>query len=431
MRFAPLVAAAAAAALVPATAQAQTYPEPREPGKVAPKPRGPFETHTVCKRAGRCDFTRIQRAIDAAGPGDTIRIRPGRYREGVVIEGRRKSYLKLLGTPRSPGRVVLDGRRARGSNQNGVRVDGADEVTISGITARSFRSNGFFVVNAVGYTLTKLLATQTGVYGVYAFNSKGGEISDSEAYYVNDASFYIGQTPPQTRPIRTIVRNVDGWGSPIGFSATNMRYVTITKSRFFNNATGIVPNALDSEKFPPPEDNTIVDNEIFWNNFNFHVGNPPFEKRDEGTAALAPVGTGVLLLGGRGHRIENNRIYGNFLGGVAALDGILLARNPEAVSLDRNVVRGNAFGLNGTDLNGRDIVYDGSGSDNCFGGNTGLQNTIPAVAALPSCPFSGKNAFVQADRDTMVSFTGANAVQHWVRYPHAPKRGFSPLEVFD
>ena len=74
------------------------------------------------------------------------------------------------------------------------------------------------------------------------------------------------------------MRNVEGWGSPLGFSATNMRYVTITKSRFYNNAAGIVPNALDSEKYPPAENNVIIDNDIFWNNFNFHQGKPPFAR---------------------------------------------------------------------------------------------------------------------------------------------------------
>ena len=107
-----------------------------------------------------------------------------------------------------------------------------------------------------------------------------------------------------------------------------MRYVTITKSRFYNNAAGIVPNALDSEKFPPPEDNVIIDNDIFWNNFNYHQGKPPFAVRENTTAALVPVGTGVLLLGGRGNLIENNRIHGNFLAGVAAIEGILLAGEP-------------------------------------------------------------------------------------------------------
>ena len=145
-----------------------------------------------------------------------------------------------------------------------------------------------------------------------------------------------------------------------------MRYVTITKSRFYNNAAGIVPNALDSEKYPPPEDNEIIDNDIFWNNFNFHTGQPPFTVREDATAALVPVGTGVLLLGGRGNRIENNRIHGNYLAGVAAIEGILLAKNPDARTCERNLVRNNQFGLNGTDTNGHDLIYDGNGSDNCF-----------------------------------------------------------------
>ena len=58
---------------------------------------------------------------------------------------------------------------------------------------------------------------------------------DSDAFYHSDAGFYIGQTPAQDRPIRSIVSNVDSWGNPVGFSATNMRYVTITGSRFYNN----------------------------------------------------------------------------------------------------------------------------------------------------------------------------------------------------
>jgi len=41
------------------------------------------------------------------------------------------------------------------------------------------------------------------------------------------------------------VRNVESWGNPIGWSGTNMRYVTITGSRFYNNGAGIGPNALD------------------------------------------------------------------------------------------------------------------------------------------------------------------------------------------
>ena len=193
--------------------------------------------------------------MNKAKAGDKIVVRKGVYKEAVAVSGKAKRYLRIVGDPSKPGRVVLEGSSKK---QNGFFVNEADQVTIDGFTARNYKANGFFVTNVVGYKLTHLVAAKSGVYGVYAFNSKGGEMSHSESYYHSDAGFYIGQTPQQAKPIRSVVRDVTSWGNPIGFSATNMRYVTITGSRFYNNAIGIVPNALESEKFPPAEANVIT-----------------------------------------------------------------------------------------------------------------------------------------------------------------------------
>jgi Periplasmic copper-binding protein (NosD) len=429
MRFRTAAAAALAAGLlVPAGALAQepSYPEPSNPGKVAPKPKGKGKTRTVCKKG--CRFRTIQSAVNRSKAGDTVKVKRGTYRETVTISGRKKSYLKLLGTPRRPGRVVLEGGDRK---RNGVLVTGADQVTVRGIKAQNYTSNGFFFVNVVGYTAQDLIAAKTGVYGIYAFNSKGGTMRDSEAYYNNDAGFYIGQTPAQVKPVRSIVDNIESWGNPLGWSGTNMRYVTITNSRFYNNAAGLIPNALDSEKFPPAEDNIIRGNEIFWNNFNFHRG-APFKIATEGTAALAPVGTGVLLLAGRRNVVEDNEIYGNWGIGVALIEGVLLEKNPQAVDLIGNEVRNNRFGLGGTDLNGRELAYDGNGSDNCFGGNAGVSVTIPADGStLSPCPFDGANPFNQAALGEMLGLTGEASVAAWKRHEHAPKQGYTPLELFE
>ncbi len=421
------VLAAVALSAASAVAGAQTYPEPREPGKVAPKPRGPFATHTVCRQRNRCDFRTIQAAVDAAKAGDRIAVRRGVYREAVTIGGRKKRYLRLVGDPRRPGRVRLEGG---GKRQNAFFVNGADQVTINGFSARRYRANGFFVVNAVGYRLTNLVARRTGVYGIYAFNSKGGEMSRSEASEVSDAGFYIGQTPQQSNPIRSMVRDVESHTNPIGFSATNMRYVTITRSRFYNNGMGIVPNALESEKFPPAEDNIITGNDVFWNNFNFHRG-APFKPKQTGVVPLVPIGTGILLLGGRTNRIEGNRVFGNYLAGVAAVEGILLDKTTEARALIANEVTGNAFGAGGEDRNGRDLAYDGNGTRNCWGPNDGVQTTLPAEpAAFPGCPFGGANAFSSATQAELLGYAGANALKGWIRYPHKPRAGVEPLEVY-
>jgi hypothetical protein len=421
------VAALATGLLAPAAAPAQepSYPEPANPGKVAPAPSGKGKTRTVCKRG--CRFTTIQAAVDRSRKGDTVRVRNGTYRESVSVTGAKKSYLELIGNPKHPGRVVLAGG---GKRQNGVFVNGADEVRIRGFKARRYRANGFFLTNVVGYTVRDVIAARSGVYGVYAFNSKGGTMRDSEAHYHADAGFYIGQTPAQVKPIRSIVKNVESWGNPIGFSATNMRYVTITGSRFFDNAIGVVPNALDSEKFPPAEDNVIRGNEIFWNNFNFHAG-APFKPKQSGVVPLVPVGTGLLLLGGRRNTVEANLVYGNYAVGVAAIEGFLLEKNPQARALVGNVVRDNSFGLEGTDLNGRDLAYDGNGTGNCFGGNAGVQVTLPEDGStLAACPFAGPNAFSADAQARMAALAGEAAVGSWIRHPHAPKPGFEPLELY-
>ena len=426
----PALAAAVALAFAPAAAaQGQDYPTPSTPSAAATdKPKGPFRTLQVGERK---PYKTIGAAVRAARAGDTIKVADGTYREGVQIKGSAKRYLKLIGNVARPAKVVLEGRGLRGLGaQNGVKVDGADAVTVRGFTARHYRTNGFFVVNATGYTLDRLRAMQTGVYGIYAFNSKGGLIQRSEAAWNNDAGFYIGQTPPQTRPLRSVVREVTAYGNVIGFSGTNMRYVTITRSSWFNNGVGIVPNALDSEKFAPPEDNVITDNDIFWNNFDYFAG-APFPLRKGATGEVAyPVGTGVLLFGSRRTKVVGNRIAGNYLVGVGALQQLLL-KQADARDLVGNEISGNVFGASG-DFNGRDLFYDGNGTGNCVGPNVGVRVTVPANGStMAACPFTGANAFSPGAQIEALGWAGDPTHEaHWVKAPHAARAGRVPLERY-
>lgn len=418
-----------ALAAVPASAQAVDYPAPAKPGAAKGKPKGPFKTLQVGKTA---KYRTIGAAVRAAKAGDTIKVADGTYREGVQVKGSAKRYLKIVGNAADPKKVVLEGKGLTGAGaQNGVQVDGADEVTVRGFTAQHFRANGFFVVNATGYTLDRLRAIQTGVYGVYAFNSKGGSMTNSEAAWNNDAGFYIGQTPPQTKPVRSVVKNVSAYGNVVGFSGTNMRYVTITRSRWFNNGLGIVPNALDSEKYAPPEDNVISDNDVFWNNFNYFRG-APFKVRAGATGDVPyPIGTGILVFGGRRTVITGNRVSGNYLIGVGAIQQILL-KQADAKDLVGNQVKGNTFGA-GADLNGRDLFYDGNGSGNCFGPNTGVRVMTPADGStMAPCPFTGTNAFSQAAQSEAIGWTAGDPTHEafWVRAPHPARAGLVPLELY-
>lgn len=441
VRVLSLSAVAVAALLIPASvATAQGYPPPGDPGKTPDKARGKGGTLTVCKKG--CDFRRIQKAIDAASGRNTIRVKRGTYAEGLKIIGSRYDGLRLLGDAGRPGRVKLDGKRLKGgAAQNGVLVNNADRVVVRGFHARNYKANCFFATNLNDYVLDRLVAERCGVYGIYAFNSKGGRMTSSRAFYNNDSGFYVGQTPPQKgRVKRTLVRNVKSYGNVLGFSGTNMRYTTITKSQWFNNGAGIIPNTLSSEKYPPPSDNVIAGNDIYWNNFNFYYG-APFEIPDRSAADVPyPIGVGVLLFGSRNTTVERNRFFGNWLGAFAAVPAVQLAGDPdpklrEASVLRGNVVRNNDFGRGGNDLNGRDMVYDGSGTGNCFEGNVIRSPNVPAAGGtFAPCPGPANNSpdplvlgealgWVAGSADDPASFETA-----WLRHPHQARKGVRPLE---
>src|SRR6185295_1117384 len=103
-----------------------------------------------------------------------VKVANGTYKEGVQIRNRGRSGLRIIGNTRHPEKVLLNGKRLKGgAAQNGFLVNGVNRVTIKGFKAKNYKGNGFFIVNASDYKLTKLIAEHTGVYGIYAFNTKG------------------------------------------------------------------------------------------------------------------------------------------------------------------------------------------------------------------------------------------------------------------
>ena len=79
----------------------------------------------------------------------------------------------------------------------------------------------------------------------------------------------------------------------------NMRYVTITAQPLLQQRRSGSSRTRSSRRSSrPPRTNVITDNDVFWNNFNVHAG-APFKPKTTGVVPLVPVGTGILLLGGR------------------------------------------------------------------------------------------------------------------------------------
>src|SRR3954447_13537402 len=195
-------------------ALAVDYPAPTDPGQVQAAPKGPHHTLNVGPQAR---FHSIQKAVDAVCAGDTVKLADGTYRESVKISGANKRYMRLIGNKANPAKVVLDGSRLKGAKaQNGVIVNSANQVTIQGLTVRNWKGNGAFLLNATGYLVDRVHAIHDGTYGVHAFNSKGGTRSTSIGAWNTDSGFYIGQSPLQAKPIRSLVTNVKSYGNPLG-----------------------------------------------------------------------------------------------------------------------------------------------------------------------------------------------------------------------
>jgi hypothetical protein len=301
-RFVHRTALLAALALLvaPAAAGAQDYDErsPSVPAPAQERPHGPFRTLVVSRTRPHA-LRSIQAAIDRARAGDRIRVARGTYRERVQIRGASKRWLRLVGDPRAPGRVVLDGA---GRRDDGVLVDGADGVRIEGITVRRFAHDGVAVRDAARVTLTRLVATSNGGAGLRLARARGAQVRRSLAYLNAEAGITVRGGAAGVRPVRSFVREVTAWGNRAGLTVATAGALTVSRSRWFDNGAGIVAAGATGL--------VVRDNDVFYNDVTPASGVPfaadvPF---------AAPAGTGVLVTAAADAIVEDNR--------VAALPGV-------------------------------------------------------------------------------------------------------------
>ena len=290
--------------------------------KKAPKKK----VFLVCKHG--CQFRTIQKAVNAAGAFKhekknaktraIVEVMPGKYVEGVVLDGtrRKKNFegLTIIGAKKNPRKTILEGKNAKGelgAAQNGIEVVDVDGVVMKNMWARNYESNGFFVHAATqsgqhcdGYTMNNLIASGNRSYGLFAKGCLGGKMLNSTGFRQGDSAFYIGETPCDTttwtnhgtapapcqaKPKWSVLRNDVSYENVLGYSGTNSKYVLITESDFFNNGAGIVPNTLDSEGYEPNGWNVFEKNNVFWNNYNYFLAGSAFKTVSGGLGQLTGI----------------------------------------------------------------------------------------------------------------------------------------------
>jgi parallel beta-helix repeat protein len=395
----------------------------------------------VCKHG--CRYRTIQRAVDAAGSFKfrkanaktraIVEVRPGKYVEGVVVDGtlKKKSFdgLTIRGALKNRRKTVLEGANAKGelgAAQNGIEAISVDGIVLRNMWARNYQSNGFFVhasneggEHCDGYTMDNLLASANRSYGLFAKNCFGGKMIDSAGFHHGDSAFYVGETPCdsttwtnhgiapppvpcQAKPRWTLLKNDKSYENVLGYSGTNSKYVKIVESAFYNNGAGIVPNTLDSEGFEPNGWNVFERNDVFWNNYDYFLAGAAFHTVSGGLGQLAgatvnyPTGVGIVLYGGAGNVVRDNNVFGNYKWGIASFSGpgeLFVANVGDDAKSINNEIAENRMGRDGADPNGEyDIWNDGTGGGNCWAANTGGTSfapgngSVPLAQLYPPCP---------------------------------------------
>jgi hypothetical protein len=387
-----------------------------------------------------CPYRTIQSAVNAARAGQTVRVKPGKYSEGVIVKGHAKNGLHIVGTGTDPTKTILDGKNAKGRGgaaQNGIEGEGVDNLHIENMWARNYAANGFFVHDCNGYEMKKLVASFNRAYGLFAFNCVGGRMTRSSGYGQADSAFYVGQTPVQSKPVWTYLDHLEGYENALGYSGTNSKYVDIRDSEFYNNGIGVVPNTLDSEKFEPTSNGIIEENLIYWNNFDVYKPDSPVKVSGNTVGSQHyPIGIGVYILGGTGWKIRNNSIFGNFKwGAVASSDPGNKGDN--AIS-NANEFTYNTMGAAFGDANGTDYWFDGSGHGNCVSissaGSTFDPGVLSGALLYPSCPApnsgTGGSLGDLAQDGELLDYTSKTTAEEdsWKKHPHPARLDRKPID---
>lgn len=345
---------------------------------------GPSNYRPLAARFGSPDAVvpaggSIQAALDAAGPGAVIHLSPGLYAQAVTVT---QPGVKLIGLTDQAGNGAVIANP--GGVRNGISVrTGADDFSLVNVTVRNFDANGVFLVGIDGFLLSRVTARNNGAYGLFPVRSTNGVIEHSIASGHADAGLYVGQSRGVTMRQNVVYGNV------VGIEASNSSDIKLLANEAYDNTNGILVVLLPGRQIKTASDILVTGNKVHDNN------RPNFADPDDLVAAVPP-GTGILLVGVDRTKAEGNTVTGNQFIGLGVGSTLILAAlsgappeafadiepNPDGVRVRDNFVTGNGVASPVPFLPPADLLWDGSGSGNCWSGNT-FGTSVPPV--LPAC----------------------------------------------
>ena len=323
----------------------------------------------------------IQAAVNAAASNTTIRIQPGIYNEAIVVN---KSGIKLIGEEGPNGQTVVI--QNPGDEEDGIRVlDAGDGFVLKNVTIQNFEENGVFLVRVNGFTLSHVTTINNGEYGLFPVRCSNGTIEHCSATGHTDTGIYVGQSTDVTLEFNTVFANV------IGLEIENCSDIIVRKNHCYDNVCGILSVLLPGLTVKTSSGILIEQNQV---NNNNHVN---FAEPGGGFEAFVPRGSGILIVGTDNTTVKDNKVRDNNFSGIALVSTLILGAiagippaafadiepNPDGDKITGNdLLRNGALPPAGLPLPGNDLLWDGSGTNNCWSQNS---FTISIPSALPVC----------------------------------------------
>jgi parallel beta-helix repeat protein len=320
--------------------------------------------------------TTIQAAVDAAQPGDTILIPPGTYRENIRIA---KDNLSLRG---SSG-AVLDGT---GLPDNvGIRVvpsastSRINGFSLTGLQIQNYSHTGVFLSRVDNFKISQGRYFDNEEYAIFPVRSSNGCIELNQVSGSEDSGIYVGQSQD------VVISRNHTTDCRVGFEIENSSGIDIEENKVNNNSIGIFIFVRPGLPITSTSDLIVSRNVLNRNNRTLPPANP------ENPLENILNGIGLLNVGGDRVVVRRNIAVNNDSAGIALVrvPAEVAALDPRIDPLpDDNEIRHNETRQNGDhphpllgSLPGSDLIWDGTGTDNCWSDNV-FKTAFPV---LPSC----------------------------------------------